>query len=105
MTPDEQQRLDEAHANLFCTAAEVREILNRYRKPVAIEAPEYWAAAKRKAYEDWHAGRIPIWRRNPDGTQVFFGYENDPEACQRRDEFDAEQQRAMGRSDRQGGTR
>ncbi|MFI7191433.1 hypothetical protein ACIBQ0_17000 [Nocardia nova] len=99
MTEDEDRRLAETYANLFCIGAEVSAILDRYRTPRDLSAPEAWNEIRRKAIEDCHAGAVPIWRRNPDGTQVFFGMENDPEACRRRDVHDAAQAAAMRRSD------
>jgi hypothetical protein len=98
MTTDDR-RLNDLHADLFCIGAEVSAILDRHRDPIPGDA-EYLTRAKSQALADWHAGRIPIWRRNPDGTQVFFGLECDPEACRRRDEYDAAQRSAMKRSDK-----
>lgn len=89
VTPEQARQLDEIQADLFCIAAEVSAILDRHRPPRDTSDPAYWATVKRQALADWREGRVPIWRRNPDGTQLFFGFENDPEACRQRDEYDA----------------
>lgn len=83
MSPEEA----EAYADLFCINAEVSAILERYREPRDVTAGS-WPDVRRQALEDWRAGRVPIWRREPDGTQIYFGLENDLEACRGRDEYD-----------------
>lgn len=101
MTDPEERDVGEMYADLFCISAEVQEILDRHRKPRDLDDPAYWNTAKQRALADWKAGRVPIWRRiDDDGKQVFFGYENDPAACRRRDEFDARQRTAIKRSNR-----
>lgn len=67
----------ETYANLFCIQAEVSAILDRYREPRDMDAPEFWDDVKRGALADWRAGHIPIWHRNPDGTHVLTGFEDD----------------------------
>ena len=82
---------DEAYAELFCINAEVQAILDRHREPRDLADPQYWRGVKQKALADWRTGLVPIWRGTPEGTQIFLGYENDPEACSRRAEFDSRQ--------------
>lgn len=90
MLAESEISADEAYADVFCISAEVRAILDRHRAPRDLDDPEFWRSVKQKALADWHSGRVPIWRQtHDDGKQVFFGYENDPAACARRDEFDS----------------
>lgn len=82
----------EAYADLFCINAEVQAIVDRHREPRDVTDPAYWNGVKQKAIADWRAGLVPIWRRTAKGKQLFLGYENNPEHCLMRDEYDAARQ-------------